>query len=140
MVDLLLVGFDLLHQRASCSTSTSINRLLVRVVTGSACNWGLAHLGVNPGGSALGLRIALLAQEEGKLLYRSLSGGFQSGVSLEESQGGRLVQLGKQRQGHRIVRLQAGGELVNQPGLALDQGFQSRLRALLSLEQRVKQD
>ena len=27
-------------RRANCPTSTSINRLLVRLVTGSACNWG----------------------------------------------------------------------------------------------------
>jgi hypothetical protein len=40
MVDLLVVGLDLLTRRANCPTSTSINRLLVRVVTGSACNWG----------------------------------------------------------------------------------------------------
>ena len=56
-------------------------------------------------------------------------------VSLEEGQGGRLVQLAEQFQGHRIVRLQAGSKLVDQPGLALDQGFQVSAEGFEFLDQ-----
>jgi len=45
------------------------------------------------------------------------------------------VQLAEQLQGHRIVRLQAGGELVDQPGLALDQGFQVSAESFEFLDQ-----
>jgi hypothetical protein len=45
------------------------------------------------------------------------------------------VQLAEQFQGHRIVLLQAGGKLVDQPGLALDQGFQVSAEGFEFLDQ-----
>ena len=123
-VDLLVVDLDLLYQEGQLLYQHQHQPALGAGGDRVGLQLGLAQLGVNPGGGALGLRMALLAQEEGDLLHRSLSSCLQSGVGLEEGQSGRLVQLGEQLQGHRIVRFQTGGELVDQPSLALDEDFQ----------------
>ena len=62
-------------------------------------------------------------QAGGDLFQRSGLRGGWGRVGLQEDQAGVLMQLGKQLQGRRIVLLEAGRQLVDQPRLRLDQGI-----------------
>src|SRR6266704_1954940 len=63
----------------------------------------------------------LFSQERFDLLCRSSHGRLRGGIPLQKHQGRRLVQFGEQGERHRIVRFEAGGQLIDQACLALDQ-------------------
>jgi hypothetical protein len=68
-----------------------------------------------------GMRMLGVSEHLLDLLCRSGYGGLWGGIGLQEPQRALLLQFAKQLQGHRIIDLEAGGELVDQPCLHLDQ-------------------
>jgi hypothetical protein len=57
------------------------------------------------------------------LLRTYLLSGLRSRASLQEHQGGVLLQLGEQLQGHMVIGFEKGGQLIDQPSLTLDQAI-----------------
>jgi hypothetical protein len=72
-------------------------------------------------GHLLGLRMSGLLEDGRELLQRSRGGGLRRGIGSQKLHRRPLLQLAKQRKRHRIVGFEAGGELIDQPGLHLDQ-------------------
>ena len=64
-----------------------------------------------------------LFERLGELVARSSQGRLWSRIALQEEQCRTLLQFGEQAQGGRVVFLEAGGELVHQARLHLDQGI-----------------
>lgn len=60
-------------------------------------------------------------QKPGDLFDRGRLRCLSRGVALQEDQAGSLLQFAKERERHRVIGFETGGELVDQPGLHLDQ-------------------
>jgi len=103
--------FDQRQQQARLGASRDLVGLQVRLMQGLV-----------DGGSDLS-RIAVmpLAQRLLKLLHRRGQRGGRGGIRLQKGQGRRLLDLAEQLQGHRVIGFEAGRDLVDQTGLALDQ-------------------
>ena len=65
--------------------------------------------------------MACLLENTGELFHRGSTGRLERRVGLQEAQGRQLLQLAYEVQGDGVVRFEAGGELVHQAGLHLDQ-------------------
>ncbi len=72
-----------------------------------------------------GLWVGMLACAQGsvQLFQRGRGYGLRSGIGLQKQQGRALLQFAEQLQGHRVVLLEAGRQLIDQPRLRLDQGI-----------------
>ena len=72
-----------------------------------------------------GDRVGMLGLSEHllELVHRSGHRRLRRGIGLQEQQGTLLGQFGKQLQGHRIIRLQAGRQLIDQARLHTDQAI-----------------
>ena len=60
------------------------------------------------------------------LLHRGCLSRFGGRVGSKENQSRTLVKFGKEFKGNRVVGFEAGGQLVDQAGLALDSGCPGR--------------
>jgi hypothetical protein len=119
--DHLVVGSDLLNQRQQLSDqSQHQTRFGARGNTISLQLWLVQHRN-NLWGNDLRCGMTSLLEHLCDLLVRSFQSLRESGIGLQKDQRRALLQLAKQLQGDRIVRLQTGGELIDQAGLALDQ-------------------
>jgi hypothetical protein len=72
-------------------------------------------------GSLVGGRMVVLPQKLGDGVQGSLLGNIKGRICLQERDRKRLLQLGKQVERHRIIGFEAGGKLIDQPGLALNE-------------------
>jgi hypothetical protein len=68
-------------------------------------------------------RVSCLSQTLCDLLTGGRLHRLQGGIALQEEQRRALLQLAKQTQCNGIIRFQAGGELIDQPRLHLDQAI-----------------
>ena len=120
--DLLIIGGDLLHQRQQlrdqCQHQARFRAGRDRIGGQLRLMQGLEDRGRD----LLRSRMTSLLEHLGDLLNRSGQGHLWRGIAVQEDQGRVLLQLGKQLQGDRIVRFEAGGELIDQARLHLDQG------------------
>jgi len=79
-----------------------------------------------PGGHVLCLGMAGLFEDTGEVLHRGRRGCLRGRIGLQEVQGGALLQFGKQRERHRIVGFEAGGQLVRPAGSASGSDYPGR--------------
>ena len=120
--DLVIIGGDLGEEHAQLGGQRQHQARL-----------GARHHGVGPQlrlvqalpdlrGFGRGGRMPRRLEHGGDLLDRGILRLLGRGKGLQEGQRGRLLQFAEQLQRHRIVGLETGRELVDQAGLALDQG------------------
>src|SRR5260221_9110277 len=67
--------------------------------------------------------MVMLPQQLGQRLHWGTLRRLQGWIREQEGQGERLLQLGEQLEGDRVVRLKAGRQLIAQPRLALNQSI-----------------
>ena len=121
--DLLLVGGDLLHEGQELSHQCQHQARFGsgRDLIGKQLR--LRQPLSNLLGDVLGLRMPRLLEGGRDLLSRSGHGQLRRRIGWQQLQGRALLELAKQLQSHWVVRLEAGGELIDQPGLHLDQSI-----------------
>jgi len=68
-----------------------------------------------------GTRIPGLLEQRSQLLYRGSASGLQCRIGAQEGERRGLVQFAEHFQRDRVIRFEAGRELVDQPGLHLNQ-------------------
>ncbi len=121
LLDLLFIASDLLDQWQKLGDQSQSQARFRSCRDGISSQTGLVQLLEDLGSHFVGGGVTGRLKEPFDLLHARHLRGLQSRVGLQKHQGRTLLQFGKEIQGDRVVRFEAGGELVDQARLHLDQ-------------------